>query len=155
MKHKESDIIALLCVSPENTKIPMEKTLQSCCVYSLSVWRFGLLENGPERKWDENVSVAVIELGLELNPVETQGVQKGWQAFHETQDTDSQGGPKCKDGPQDDTTVPSAHTEADSHDHVPEDFWELCVSQGQGPQSKVRGRVRYRPKGILNCVNTL
>jgi hypothetical protein len=52
------------------------------------------------------MSVAVIELGLELDPVETQGVQKGGQALHETQDTDGQGGPKCKDGPQDNTAVP-------------------------------------------------
>ena len=52
------------------------------------------------------MSVTVIEFGLELDPVETQGVQEGGQALHETQDANSQGGPKCKDGPQNDTAVP-------------------------------------------------
>ena len=76
-----------------------------------------------------------IELWLELDPVESESMKEGWQTFHQKQDADREWGPEHEDGPHDDSSHESVTTQPDSHDHVPEDFTELSVSQGQGPQS--------------------
>jgi len=40
-------------------------------------------ENWPEREGDEEVAGAVVELGLELHPVKTEGVEEGGEALHQ------------------------------------------------------------------------
>ena len=44
--------------------------------------------------------------------------------------------------------------EAHPHDHAPEDLGQLVVSQGQGPQSQVAGRVGDGAEDVLDGVNT-
>ena len=66
----------------------------------------GLLDEGLEGERDEEVAVALVELGLELDPVQAERVQEGGQAFHQAQDADRQRGPEGKDGPKDDASVP-------------------------------------------------
>ena len=47
------------------------------------------LEDGLEGERLEPVAIAIIELGLELHPVQPEGVQEGRQALHNQQDADS------------------------------------------------------------------
>jgi len=72
-----------------------------------SLSRVRLFENDLEREWREQVSLSFVELRLEFDPVQTEGVQESGEALHQTQNADSQKSPECKNGPQNDTSVPA------------------------------------------------
>ena len=56
-----------------------------------------LFQDDLEAEWCEDIALALIELGLELHPVKTQGVQEGRQALHDDQDADCEAGPGGED----------------------------------------------------------
>lgn len=72
----------------------------------LHIGRLGLLDQDFEREWNEEMSIALVELWLELDPVQTKGVQERWKAFHQAKDADGQAGPEGKDGPKHNSTIP-------------------------------------------------
>jgi len=73
-----------------------------------------LLEDGLERERGKSVSVSLVKFRLEFDPVETQGVEKGRQTFHQAQDAHGQDGPERKDGPKKDPAVPKNTKPVDS-----------------------------------------
>lgn len=50
------------------------------------------------------VAFALVELGLELHPVQTEGVQESTQPFHQKEDGYSQIGPKEENNPENDAS---------------------------------------------------
>ncbi len=56
--------------------------------YIFNLHCFSLPENGSKRKWLEEVSLPLVELGLELNPVKTETMQEGRQTLHDAEDAD-------------------------------------------------------------------
>ena len=48
----------------------------------------GLLQDGLEGEWGKDVAVALVELWLELDPVESEGVQESRESLHQAQDAD-------------------------------------------------------------------
>lgn len=67
---------------------------------------FCLLDERLEGEGHEEVSVALVELGLKLDPVQAKSVQEGGEALHQAEDAHGQRGPEGKNGPQDDATIP-------------------------------------------------
>ena len=65
-----------------------------------------LLNEGLKRERDKEGAVALVELGLELDPVQPEGVQEGGQALHQAEDADCKAGPERKYGPQNYSTIP-------------------------------------------------
>ena len=75
------------------------------------------------------------------------------ETFHEAENADGEHGPGGKHGPQDQAAVPVVHLHAVPQDHVPQDFGELGMSQREGPEPQVGGRVGDRAQGELDCVD--
>ena len=66
----------------------------------------GLLEDGLEREGDEEVALALVELGLELDPVETECVEERGETLHQTENGHGAAGPERENGPENQTAVP-------------------------------------------------
>lgn len=73
----------------------------------------------------ESVAKTGVEFRLELDPVETQRVQEGWETLHQHEDADGQHGPESEDSPQGDAAHRSAHLQSVLQNHVPQHFSEL------------------------------
>ena len=88
----------------------------------LRVGGLGLLEVRLEGEGDEEHALALVELGLELDPVETERVEEGGEALHHHEDGDRAGRPEAEDGEEDGRAgVRLAEGgQRDAHDHVPE-----------------------------------
>merc|ERR1740139_854201 len=54
------------------------------------------LKNGVERIWRESHTICLEELILELNPVETKGMQEALKHVHHKQDTQRSSSENCK-----------------------------------------------------------
>ena len=67
---------------------------------------FRLFENVLEAERDEDVPLSLVELWLELDPVETQGVEESRKSFHQDQDRNSEEGPESEDEEQNNSTPP-------------------------------------------------
>ena len=52
------------------------------------------------------MTLAFVELALELDPVQSEGVEESREALHQAEHGHGQNGPKGKDDPKDDSAVP-------------------------------------------------
>ena len=87
----------------------------------------------------ELITLTLVELVLELDPVETKSVQVALQGIHDKQDEESD------EREEDEQNVKQngvTRGKTRLQDLVPEDFRQLRVSQGQSPQTEIRSRVR-------------
>mmetsp|Transcript_3507 Transcript_3507/g.5329 ORF Transcript_3507/g.5329 Transcript_3507/m.5329 type:complete len:687 (-) Transcript_3507:294-2354(-) len=109
-------------------------------------------EDGRVREGGELVTISHVELVLELNPVETKGVEEGREGFHEKEDTDSEASP---DGPSDEDGKEATLLEHEDHDTLPEDLRQLGVGQTEGPETKVGGSVGDASEDVLDGVDDL
>ena len=78
-----------------------------------------------------------------LNPMQAQRVQHGARTLHDTQDGHSEREPKIKDDNHHDGAANTCLRESILHGHFPQDDGEALVSEGEGPESEVRGGVGY------------
>ena len=69
---------------------------------------FCLFEDVLEAERDEDVSLSLVELWLELDPVETQGVEESRKSFHQDEDRNSEEGPESEDEEQNNSAPPVA-----------------------------------------------
>ena len=86
----------------------------------------------------ELVTLTLIELVLEFDPVETKSVQVALQGIHNKQDEKSNEREEDKEDVKH-NGVTRGKTRL--QDLIPEDFRQLRVSQGQSPETEVRGSV--------------
>mmetsp|Transcript_28987 Transcript_28987/g.55539 ORF Transcript_28987/g.55539 Transcript_28987/m.55539 type:complete len:200 (-) Transcript_28987:2060-2659(-) len=105
-----------------------------------------------EGKGHELIAITMIELVLELHPMETKGMEEGTQRFHSHQHAERGHGPH-KEAHRHHHWI--AVADAHHEDAFPEDVRELRVREAQCPQPQVRSRVGHRPQHKLNRVNDL
>ena len=67
---------------------------------------FRLFEDVVEAERDEDVSLSLVKLWLELDPVETQSVEESRKAFHQDEDRNSEKRPETEDEEQNNSTPP-------------------------------------------------
>lgn len=118
-----------------------------------------MLKDLSEREWNELISVTLVELGIELNPVKTNVMEEALHAIHHEKNTS---GSSHVDWPQDDKSkkldseavrTPNfgvLEVEGKEHEHIA----QLTVSQRQGPKSQVTSSVGNSSEGELNSLNT-
>ena len=109
----------------------------------------------PKTEWREEISRPLVELGLELDPVEPERVEEGGEALHEAEDCHSEDGPEGEDHIDGDGPGIVVEPECNLEHHAPENLGQLCVGQGQGPETEVGGGVGHRAKDILDSVDPL
>lgn len=71
---------------------------------------------------NKQVSLALVKLGLKLDPVQPEGVEEGGQALHDHQDGDGQDGPEGKDDKEDNAArvALAKRGEGNLQDHLPQ-----------------------------------
>jgi hypothetical protein len=94
---------------------------------------------------------------VRLDPMQTHCMQKRRKALHDTQDKDREREPDTKhnkhsDGPENAGRSVGEHT---LKSHAPQDLTELGMRKGEGPKTKVGGRVGNAAKAELDSVNDL
>ena len=95
---------------------------------NLLVARLGLLQVLLEVERLEEDSRALVELGLELDPVQPERVEEGAHALHDDQDRQGEDGPEAEDdvdGDGADVRLTEAAGEADAEDELPQNLGEL------------------------------
>merc|ERR1712045_389447 len=112
------------------------------------------LQYCPETEGHEAVACSLVELGLELDPVQAEGVEEGGQSLHQHHHSD--GGPR----PEGEHEVEHGHADVgfrESHPehHGPEHVAELVVGEGERPQAEVAGGVGDGAKHVLDGVDSL
>ena len=95
---------------------------------NLLVARLGLLQVLLEVERLEEDSRTLVELGLELDPVQPERVEEGAHALHDDQDRQGEDGPEAEDdvdGDGADVRLAEAAGEADAEDELPQNLGEL------------------------------
>ena len=95
---------------------------------NLLVARLGLLQVLLEVERLEEHSRALVELGLELDPVQPERVEEGAHALHDDEDRQGQDGPEAEDdedGEGADERLAEAAGERDAEDELPQHLGEL------------------------------
>jgi hypothetical protein len=76
-----------------------------------------------------------------LDPMQTQRMQHGARALHDTQHHDRGCEPEVEDGDHHEGACDAGDGECVLHRHVPEHNGETLMGEGQGPKTQVRGCV--------------
>ena len=82
----------------------------------------------PKREWREEISRPLVELGLELDPVQPERVEEGAHALHDDEDGQRQGGPEAEDDVDGDgahVRLAEAPGEGNAEDELPQHLGEL------------------------------
>ena len=87
--------------------------------------------------------------------MESECVQERTETLHNQQNADRQRSPEGEYQVHYDSTRYACARQTNLHDHRPEHFAELSVSQTQSPESEVTGRVRDRAQTVLDSVDRL
>eukprot|EP00327_Prymnesium_parvum_P002439 CAMPEP_0182843862 /NCGR_PEP_ID=MMETSP0006_2-20121128/26429_1 /TAXON_ID=97485 /ORGANISM="Prymnesium parvum, Strain Texoma1" /LENGTH=155 /DNA_ID=CAMNT_0024973713 /DNA_START=458 /DNA_END=921 /DNA_ORIENTATION=- len=111
------------------------------------------------REGDEPVSVAHVELVLELDPLQAQRVQKGGEVLHHHEHAQVEREPDGEHGEEHNAVeregVLCRREGLLAHDFVPEELRELRVREGERPQPQVRGGIRDGAEDELDRVDHL
>merc|ERR1719277_1041536 len=114
-----------------------------------------LLEDGAVAEGLEGVPLGLVELGLELHPMQTQDVQEALHDVHAQQDRDRDDEPN---------TEPEVHREdvqrerrghTDEEGVPEEDHGELLVRERERPETEIGSRVRDRSQDVLDGLDHL
>lgn len=85
------------------------------------------LQDALESKRCKSVALTIIKLGLELNPVKSEGVEKSTEPLHQEQDGNGQVSPDEEDNKDDNTTyIQPTNCHAQMQHHVPQHLRQLC-----------------------------
>ena len=134
-------LIALIQVTDSDTWLALfilRRGLENLLVAGLGLFQV-LLE--VERL--EEHSGALVELGLELDPVQPERVEEGAHALHDDEDRQGQDGPEAEDdedGDGADEGLAEAAGERDAEDELPQNLGELR-DKSNGLKKKCLGRV--------------
>lgn len=114
-------------------------------------------EDNLEVEWFEFVSKTLVELVLEFNPMETEGVEDTLKVIHCHEHKE---GDTPEDWPKDDRANDScsicfALWTVVSENKVPEHFRKLGMCKRQGPESKIRSSVGNSSEDELDGLNHL
>mmetsp|Transcript_5955 Transcript_5955/g.13541 ORF Transcript_5955/g.13541 Transcript_5955/m.13541 type:complete len:241 (-) Transcript_5955:1863-2585(-) len=97
----------------------------------------------------------MVELVLELDPVQTKSVQKCGEGLHRHEHREGEAGPEV-DRDKQSNRVGVGHLETDLHDELlPEHLGQLGVGQRQRPQAQVGGSVGDATQNVLDGVDNL
>lgn len=88
-----------------------------------------------EGEGHEEVAFTLVELGHELHPVKTQGVEEGGEALHEEQHPDGEHGPRHEHDKHTGHPEVAVQLQPDTEQHGPQHLRQLSVSKTEGPQS--------------------
>ena len=114
-------LIALIQVVETGLAFILRRGLEN-----LLVARLGLLQVLLEVERLEEHSRALVELGLELDPVQPERVEEGAHALHDDEDRQGQDGPEDdEDGDGADEGLAEAAGERDAEDELPQHLGEL------------------------------
>ena len=116
-------LIALIQVVETGLAFILRRGLEN-----LLVARLGLLQVLLEVERLEEHSRALVELGLELDPVQPERVEEGAHALHDDEDRQGQDGPEAEDdedGEGADERLAEAAGERDAEDELPQHLGEL------------------------------
>ena len=116
-------LIALIQVVETGLAFILRRGLEN-----LLVARLGLLQVLLEVERLEEHSRALVELGLELDPVQPERVEEGAHALHDNEDRQGQDGPEAEDdedGEGADERLAEAAGERDAEDELPQHLGEL------------------------------
>ena len=89
-----------------------------------------------------------------FDPVQSQTVQHGAGALHDTQHGDGQDEPQVEQTHDHDDGQDSGLLEGDSDRHRPQHDRQLLVGQGERPETEVGGRVRHTVEAEFDSVCT-
>jgi hypothetical protein len=82
-------------------------------------------------------------LAHRLDPMQTQRMQHGARALHDTQHGDGAREPEVEDGHHEDGAFDAGEAECVLHCHVPEHDAETLMREREGPEAEVGGCVGY------------
>mmetsp|Transcript_48012 Transcript_48012/g.155407 ORF Transcript_48012/g.155407 Transcript_48012/m.155407 type:complete len:647 (+) Transcript_48012:199-2139(+) len=114
--------------------------------------------DGREGEGRPLLAVAVVELVLELDPLEAEGVQEGGEVLHRHEHDERDDGPHRKGDEGRDRRegrVLDARLEPGAEDHVLEELRQLRVRERERPQAEVRRRVGDAAEHKLDRVDAL
>lgn len=102
---KNYALLSMFTTQKENNRLALEpmnhhplfRQILSRGLKDFHIVGFGFFQETLEVKGYEEDTFTLVELGIELNPVETQGVEEGGQTLHDHQDTDGHACPRRKD----------------------------------------------------------
>lgn len=82
-------------------------------------------------------------------------MQEGWQAFHNEKNDNCENSKEVKDYDQKQEAPEVAGRKANVHHHGPQNFWQLCMSQTEGPKPKIGGSIGDTAQAVLYGVDRL
>jgi len=98
------------------------------------------------------VTVGLVELGLEFDPMKTESVQEALQHIHTQQDSGSDGPPDTAGEVDLDGSDDGVHIRGDASQNgfLEEDEGQLLMRKRQGPETEVGGGVGHGTKDVLD-----
>merc|ERR1740121_1865277 len=114
-----------------------------------------LLDEPPDVEGRELLAASLVELALELHPMQTQSVQETLEDIHPQENAQCDAEPRREHQVDHDAIRREAHHQAHLQRLLEEHQGQLLVRQGQCPNTQVRGCVGDGPQNVLDGLDDL